>query len=179
MASHSTATQWIRSTHMLSIFRGMKSLSAHRNLERDTAGDLNVSAWRDASIPLAKIRACNICGERASTQSTGLYEGSDAVKVVPIENVKRVSAQLEGEPLGDVNHLFEADVEVAITRLPEILNTRPLACIEVKGCRRFERVHIQHRLTRIEMGRRLQEWVSARQQRRRAELDKLWRYVAK
>jgi hypothetical protein len=62
--------------------------------------------------------------------------------VVRVENVECVSAQLEGEPLGDVNGLFQADVEITVARLPEILNSRPLACIELEAFLRFERLHV-------------------------------------
>jgi hypothetical protein len=64
---------------------------------------------------------------------TGLYKGSDGSEVVHIQNIKGVSAQLEGKPLGDVNRLFQADVEITIARLPEVLNTWPLACIEYEA----------------------------------------------
>src|SRR6266576_281119 len=108
------------------------------NLERDTARDLNVPRRAHASIPFSKVRACNIGVECASAQSTGLNKGSDVIEVVFIENVKCISAQLERKPLVDVNRLLQADVEISIARLPEILNPWPLACIEVKASGRFE-----------------------------------------
>jgi hypothetical protein len=76
---------------------------------------------------------------------------------VLIENIQRVSAQLEFQAFGDLNRFFQADVEVAITGLPEILNAWTAAGVKVKAAGRFKRVQIQHGLAWVEMGWRLQE----------------------
>ena len=98
--------------------------------------------------------------------------------MVLIENVERISAQLELEALGDVNRLLEADVEVAIARLAEILNSWTLARVKVKAAGRFKRAHTQHRLAWIEMSWRLREWGRTRQQCGRAEVVKLGWHIA-
>jgi len=47
--------------------------------------------------------------------------------VVLIENVERVSAELERYSLGNVNRFLKANVEIAIAWLTEVLNTWSLA----------------------------------------------------
>jgi hypothetical protein len=83
---------------------------------------------------------------------------------VLIENIQRVSAQLEFQAFGDLNRFFQGrcrsrtdTVEVAITGLPEILNAWTAAGVKVKAAGRFKRVQIQHGLAWVEMGWRLQE----------------------
>jgi len=98
--------------------------------------------------------------------------------VVLIENVERISAQLESKALGDLDRLFQADVKIAVTRLPEILNAGSSAGVEIEAARRFECVHIQYRLSGIEVSRRLQEWRRTGQQRGRAEVVKLGGNIA-
>ena len=53
--------------------------------------------------------------------------------MVLIENVKRISAQLERKPLGNANRLRETDIEITVAGLPEILHPWPLAGIEVEA----------------------------------------------
>src|SRR5437660_4495371 len=98
--------------------------------------------------------------------------------MVLIENVKCISPQLEFEALGDLNRFLQADIEVAIARLPEILHTWPRPRVKVEAAEGFKRVYIQHRLGWVEMGWRLQVWGSPRQQSGRAEVVKLGRDIA-
>ncbi len=99
-------------------------------LERDTARDLNVPRRRDDSIPIAKVRTRYIGVECAAAVPPDNRNVPTLLKWCCIENVKCVSAQLEGETLGDVNRFLQSDVEVAITGLPEVLNAWSLARVE-------------------------------------------------
>ena len=147
-------------------------------LEGNTSGDLNIPRRRNNPVPLAKVRTRYIGIECAPARAARKQEGPYVVEVVLIEDVERISAQLEFKALGEVNRFLEADVEVAIARLPEILNAWSRARVEVKAAGRFKRVHIQHRLAWIEMGWRLQEWGLTRQQCGRAEVVKLGWHIA-
>jgi hypothetical protein len=79
-----------------------------------------------------------------------------------VQEVKRVSTQLEREPFRYVEDLSQAHVKIAKARLPEVLNPRPRS--RVIGIRRgeaadrFERVSVEDRQKGIEVARRLQEW---------------------
>src|ERR1700730_5036933 len=135
--------------------------------ERNAPRNLNIPRGSDAPvIPHAKVRTRYISVEGAAARSAREQESSYVVEVMLIENVKRISAQLESKTLGDLNRFFQTDVKVAIPRLPEGLNTWSFAVVKVKAASWFKRVHIQNRLAWVEMGWRLQKRGRTRQQSR-------------
>src|SRR4029077_12600455 len=95
-----------------------------------------------------------------------------------VEDVKCIAAQLELHALSDLHRFLQPDVEVAITRLPEVLNARSFASVEVKATCWFKRTYIQHRLSWVEVRWRLQERRCASEQCGRAEVVQLGRHIA-
>ena len=85
-----------------------------------------------ADLIAPKVRTCHIGVECAAARSPGQQEGSYVAEVVLIENVERISPQLEFQALRDVNRFLQTNVKVAITRLPEVLDVWSFARIKVK-----------------------------------------------
>ena len=104
----------------------------------NTSRDLEISRRSYNSVPLAKVRTRYVGIKCAPARSTRKQESPYVVEVVLIENVKRISAQLEFETLCNLNRFFQADVDIAIARLPEVLNAWSFARVEIETAGRFK-----------------------------------------